>query len=291
MIRGVSFVHWCVAVMLPLLACIPGPAGADLFYRFAAVDASAGKRIPAASMQVVLDDDEPSLAMAGAVAVATVAREAREVRIAIDAGTGYWSRKIKVLQHGIKRGAVNEFAVEPRPPGFTKQYLLGGTRRFDQGEIDRGLALFEQAFYGDADRKSTPVLDDYEVILRYNYARGLQQACLRLHYETCADAREHLRQILADMGGAAAKLYTSNRVPRDLVEQALADLDTRDVKKRYEQALAFSRAGKYAQAKELFNNLLQEFSRDPASLADNDLTEARLQADINLMNTRLNQAR
>lgn len=273
-----------LAALVAELALAPQAIAGQLSYRFAVVDATAGNRLSPASIQVVMDGDETDLALSGTVAVAARTVPPKEINVSISAGDKFRARKISVLPQGLKTTGINQFSLEQRPTRFTKQYLLGGINRLESGEIDRGLALFEQAFHGDDERKVSPVLDDYEVILRFNYARGLQQACLKLFYETCLDARTRLQDILSEMDhNSAARIYSSNRVQRELIQKALADLRIQELQARYLLAMEHKSAGRYADAQAILNGLKQDLTKDQAAFSAND--HLRLTADLTYIST------
>lgn len=281
--------HFLLALALVVLA---DAATAQTSYRFAVADAGTGTRLTPSALRIMVNDDEPNVATFGQIAAVMFKPAVREVRLGVNAGQEYGTRQISIKGPGVKTRSVNEFAVERRPSSFTIQFLWGGVGRLDRGEIDKGLALFELAFHQDEQRKGNPPLDDYEAILRYNYGRSLQQACLRLSYDTCGDARRHLEAILKDMGSASgARLYASHKVQRPMVETALADLNVRDVQVGYRVALDKIEAGIYTEAQAALGELIQGFGANPKAYRASSLSLQRLQDDSAYVTMLANQSK
>jgi hypothetical protein len=286
--RGIR--SWCAAACTTVVT--GASVAAELTYGVSLIDASTSARIAASSNEIALDADGTPLDMVtrNRVAFVKIPADAAEIRIEVAVQPTYASRRITIARAVIRPGAVQEVNLEPKAAQFTKQYLLSGVSRLDNGMVDGGVALFEHAFRDDPDRKPNAVVDDYEAMLRYNYARSLQQACLLLNYGTCSDAKRLLEQIEQDMKGSALAVYTSNRVTPALVDAALADINTRTVRERYRLAKDDSDAGRLVQARQRFKSLLDDLPRNSQAFAASSISKDRLRADLDFVETRL-QAR
>jgi hypothetical protein len=282
--------NWCVAACATLLTAASGAA--ELTYGVSLVDARTSARIaPSVNDVALLADGTPlDVVTRNRVAFVKVPSDATDVRIEVDSQPTYANRRITIARIAIRAGAVQEINLEPKAAQFTKQYLLSGVSRLDNGMVDGGIALFEHAFRDDPDRKANAVVDDYEAMLRYNYARSLQQACLTLKYASCGEAKRMLEQIAQDMKGGALAVYTSNRVTPALVDAALADLNTRTVNERYRAAKEDSDAGRLDQARQGFKSMLDDLPRNPQAFTASSISKERLRSDLDFVESRL-QAR
>jgi hypothetical protein len=279
------------ALLLGLAFLLPA-GGAELAYRFTLVDAAAGQRLPPGMLAVSADGQELPLQVDGQHAVARAPKPPASLEVRIRAAAPYGPREFTILGQGVRQRRTLELWVERQPANFSKSYLLSGISRLDNSEIDKGLALFEYAFRNDPMRARSRVLDDYEAMLRYNYARGLQQACLVLWYDTCAEAATRMRAILDDMKERQnAEIYRRNRVPAEMVTRALADLQAREVSARYAAALDSIGAGRLDDAKVQLQELAADAERDRAIYQANGLTRERLAADLSFVSTRMAEKR
>jgi hypothetical protein len=282
--------NWCAAACATLLTV--GSVAAELTYGISLIDAKTSVRIPASLNELMLLADGTPLNMVtrNRAAFVKVPQDTAELRIEVDLQPTYANRRVTVAKAAIRAGAVQEINLEPKTAQFTKQYLLSGVSRLDNGMVDGGIALFEHAFRDDPDRKPGAVVDDYEAMLRYNYARSLQQACLLLNYATCGEAKRLLEQIAQDMRGGAFAVYTSNRVTPALVDAALADLNTRTVNERYRVAKEDSDAGRLDQARQGFKSMLDDLPRNSQAFTASSISKERLRSDLDFVESRL-QAR
>ena len=217
------------------------------------------------------------------------------IKVSIPEGTGklsirvtaanFWDRTLRLYATSLSASKTNIFFMEKKDAAFTKAYLAEGVRRLNNGEIDAALARFEYAYHGDQNRSDDSELDSYEAILRYNYGRALQQACLRANFDTCDSAAERFNAILdsINLSKETKKMYERNRVNADLVRRALIDLKARDAKILYDRFTIAFVAKDVAKATALLEDVSKSFDQDPKGYEAHGVTRARINADQALL--------
>lgn len=269
----------CVAISLHTLA-----QPKTFQYRVTLVDAETGKAISPETVQIEVDDEEQTVTREGRIAsISLAAPMARRVKILARPEGEYIPRTVVLTPDGITTGRVKAVAIERRPVRFNLPYLLSGAQRFERGEIDGGFALFEAAALSGSHRPQLEEVSDYDVLLRWNYARGLQQACLVLGHDTCNTAAERLAIVDSDFENEVnARRYRARRVTHDMVKRAQLDLSAKATKAQYEKGLRAFREKQHDTAIAAWEDLLNK----PELLSAVQLTKDKLESDISFAKTR-----
>lgn len=205
---------------------------------------------------------------------------ARVLALKADAGQAYRRRSIALYTKAVRPEHQNIFFVEKIRDRFDRDYLTDGLARLDNDpDSDAALAVFENAFR-DQTRQGAD-LDPYEAVLRYNYARALQQTCLRLSFDTCGVARKMLDEILQAMNASPQdrKIYQSVRVNVALIQKALNDLSSQDAKIQYESFTAAVAAKDFDTADRSIEGLEKSLTVNPLPLRSQGLTASRIAKD------------
>ena len=253
-------------------------------YRFTLVDAKTGASISPETVQVEVDGEEQILSRDARMASLTaVTPLAQKVKILARPGGEYIPRTVVVSPDGISSKRIKSVAIEKLPARFNLPYLLSGAQRLERGEIDSGLALFEAAAFSGPPRPKLEEVTDYDVLLRWNHARGLTQSCLVLSHATCGEALDRLSVVEADFtNDVNARRYRARSVTHDMVKKALFDLSAKDTKDQYENGLRAFRDKQHDTAIAIWEELLKK----PELLNAVKLTRERLESDISFARTR-----
>jgi hypothetical protein len=253
-------------------------------YRVNLVDAKTGKSISPDTVRMEVDEEEKTPSREGDIVSVSLAEPfSQKLQIAARPEGGYIPRTVVITTEGITIKKIKTVSVEKRPAQFNLPYLLSGAQRFERGDVDGGLALFEAAALSGSHRPQLEEVNDYEILLRWNYARGLQQACLVLGYDTCREAAERLSIVATDFTSEVnARRYIARRVNYAMVEKAIADLSAKETKENYKKGLRAFREKQYDAAIEAWEGLLVR----PELLGAVQLTNDKLENDISFAKTR-----
>lgn len=273
----------CVAISLHVFA-----QPKTFQYRVILVDAKTGNAISPETVRIEVDEEEQTLMREGQIAsISLSAPLAKKFKIVARPEGEYIPRTVVLTPDGIATGRVKAVAIERRPVRFNLPYLLSGAQRFERGEIDGGFALFEAAALSGSHRPQLEEVSDYDVLLRWNYARGLQQACLVLGHDTCNAAAERLAIVDSDFENAVnARRYRARRVTHDMVKRAQLDLSAKATKAQYEKGLRAFREKQHDTAIAVWEDLLNK----PEPLSAVQLTKDKLESDISFAKTRKAEA-
>ena len=257
-------------------------------YRVGLVDAKTGSSISPETVRIEVDEQEQTPSREGHVASVTLAAPlAQKLKILARPEGEYIPRTVVLTPEGITTGRVKAVAIERRPLRFNLPYLLSGAQRFERGEIDGGFALFEAAALSGSHRPQLEEVTDYDVLLRWNYARGLQQTCLVLGHDTCSEAAERLAIVDSDFANEVnARRYRARRVTHDMVKRAQLDLSAKDTKAQYEKGMRAFREKQHDTAIAAWEDLLSK----PELLSAVQLTKDKLESDISFAKTRKAEA-
>ncbi|MEJ2801591.1 hypothetical protein WAE61_06910 [Comamonadaceae bacterium PP-2] len=257
-------------------------------YRVTLVDAKSGSSISPETVRFEVDEEEHTPNRDGhIVSVSLVSPPLQTFKITARPEGGYVPRTVVLTPEGINSKRTKTVAIERRPTQFNLPYLQSGAQRFERGQIDEGFALFEAAAFSDRNRPQMDEVTDYDVLFRWNYARGLQQTCLELGYDTCGKAAERLAIVDADFANEVnARRYRARRVTHDMVKTALRDLAAKDFKARYAKGQSAFRDKQHDTAIEVWEELLKQ----PELLSAVQLTKYQVESDISFAKTRKAEA-
>lgn len=257
-------------------------------YRVSLVDAKTGNSISPDTVRIEVDDEEKTPSREGNIASVSLSEPfSQRLKIAARPEGGYIPRVVVITTEGITTKRIKPVSVEKRPAQFNLPYLFNGAQRLERGEIDGGLALFEAAALSGNHRPQMEEVNDYEILLRWNYARGLQQACLVLGHETCREAAERLAVVDTDFANEVnARRYVKRKVNHAMVKKALIDLSAKETKANYEKGLRAFREKQHDAAIEAWEELLGK----PELLGAVLLTKDKLESDISFAKTRKAEA-
>lgn len=186
-------------------------------------------------------------------------------------------RTVTLRAAGLPKNHRQIFTLERKRNNFTYEYLKLGLARLEQDkQPDAALAIFENAFR-DPTRPST-VSNFYEANLRYNYARALQHVCLKLEFDTCDEAREEFDAILESFNKSQTerRIYESEKITQALVEKALLDLRSKDVRVKYIKFTTEIASKEYEKANKTIQAIEQA---DPLALKAEVITPSRIASD------------
>lgn len=257
-------------------------------YRVNLVDAKTGNSISPDTVRIEVDDEEKKPSREGNIASVSLSEPfAQKLKIAARPEGGYIPRTVVITTEGITTMRIKTVSVEKRPAQFNLPYLFNGAQRLERGEIDGGLALFEAAALSGNHRPQMEEVNDYEILLRWNYARSLQQACLVLGHDTCREAAERLAVVDTDFANEVnARRYVKRKVNHAMVKKALIDLSAKETKANYEKGLRAFREKQHDAAIEAWEELLGK----PELLGAVQLTKDKLESDISFAKTRKAEA-
>lgn len=230
--------------------------------------------------EAIADGSDALVTLGASDVKISVPEGAKRLSLKLGAGPGFRERTVALHAAALRPTRRQIFVVERMRPTFNRDYLLQGLARLDrERDPDAALALFDNAFRDST--RTDAELDSYEAILRYNYARALQQTCLRLEFDTCDDARQMLSAILETMNSSSQdrRVYESVRVTSALVQRALTDLASRDAKLHYGNFTAALASSDYEQARTSIETIEQAFVEDPKPLKAQGLTAAKIAKD------------
>jgi hypothetical protein len=211
----------------------------------------------------------------------------RRLRLTLGGGQEFRERQVALYAAALPTTRTTSFVVERKRASFTREYLSQGLARLDrERDPDAALALFDYAYRDSAGTDTE--LDAYQATLRYNYARALQQTCLRLEFDTCDEAKQTLDGILESMVASSGdrRIYESVRVTAVLVRKALDDLASRAAKLQYDTFTAAIAAGNYEQAQVAIDAIEKSLTTDPMALKSQRLTPSRIAKDRAFVNSR-----
>jgi hypothetical protein len=283
--KKISILGACCCMAFSLNAA----AQAKVFqYRVSLIDSKTGNPISPETMNIKVDDEEKTPSRDGYVGSISLEEPfARTIKITARPEGGYMPRTVVLTTEGITIKRVKTVAVEKRPAQFNMPFLQSGAQRLERGDIDGGLALFEAVVLAGRHRSHLEEVDDYEILFRWNYARGLQQNCLVLGHDTCREAAERLAIVDADFASRVnANRYAARRVTHEMVRKAISDLSAKETKEKYGKGLRAFREKHHDAAIEAWEELLGK----PELLGAVQLTKDKLESDISFAKTRKAEA-
>lgn len=204
-------------------------------------------------------------------------RSGKFLRLEIQLGNQYAERKLVVKGPSAASGAPIVVYAAKKLPQYTFQFLDKGLEYHTRGEFDRALAHFEVAYFSS--EPSARGLTQFDVKLKYNYARSIANTCLRAGYDTCADARR-LYSELSDDAGKYPDLFRRERIGTAELDRTIRDIDAIGVGRQYAEFKELFSAGEYSVAAQEGEKLLVQFDRQPSAFADVRLTKDRLKEDV-----------
>ena len=245
-----------------------------------AVTEKDGAPVTAASIKVLVEGSGVPIVTKDGVHTFAAKRNFSQLQVSLSAGAGFLSRELAVSPWGWVRPTQKTFVMARRQPHYTTQFLLGALALLDAVRIDAALAHLDLA-YDDPARRDSRGLDYYEAILRYNYARALQQACLDNLYETCVDARNRLDAVLQEIeaGPSGSAIYGKQGVTRELVRRAIAGLESRRAKQSYQAMILSVHEANYSGALAKLDSIEEEIAKSPAAYSSNGINVRRLKLD------------
>ena len=245
-----------------------------------AVTEKDGAPVAAASIKVLVEGIGVPIATKDGVNTFAAKRNFSELQVSLSAGAGFLNRELAVAPLGWVRPTPKTFVMARRQPPYTRQFLLGALALLDAVRIDAALAHLELA-YDDPARRDSRGLDYYEAMLRYNYARALQQACLSNLYETCVEARNKLEAVLNEIetSPSGSAIYSKQGVTREMVRRAIADLESRRAKLSYQAMLSSVRDANYGGALAQLDSIEGEIAKSPAAYSANRVNLNLLKRD------------
>lgn len=199
------------------------------------------------------------------------------IEIRIQPGGQYIGRTATLRLLGRESRRSLRFFTVKQAPQYTYPYLDAGLKFHEAGEFDRALAYYEAAY-----RASLPLpkkLTQFDVKLKFNYARSLVNACLRMGYETCENAKKLYRELKAD-SQEFPKLFQGEGIAIAELDATLKDLGTSEVIQKYGAFTEAFNAKDYLTAAKQGQELIAGYEDQSTAFANARITQDRLKADV-----------
>jgi tetratricopeptide (TPR) repeat protein len=165
------------------------------------------------------------------------------------------------------------FSLAKEKEEFTYRYLDEGRKYFSR-DFDGALAHFEIAY----DRMKGDESKEYQVRLKYYYAKALHNTCLSLEYDTGAEGIK-LYDELMDHYGSERSIYRKLGLTGDLLMKDRRDLEDKERISKYRGIPVLFKLMRYAEAAGLAEEALEAFKQDPKGFSRIGLTQDRLLTD------------
>lgn len=187
----------------------------------------------------------------------------------------YASRRIEL--HATAAQKKNyQFHLGKKLPTYTFGYLERCRNLLAQGDFDRALAALEVAYVASGLGRSKT---QFDVKLKFNFARGLANACQILGYNTCELARNLYAELKDEISGNQ-RLFLAEGITVQSLEQTLRELDVTKVSRQYAVFKNVFGQGDYEQAALLAEGMLSQFDSNVAVFSAAQLTKDRLREDV-----------
>jgi len=167
------------------------------------------------------------------------------------------------------------------------KYVTSGVALFEAQRFDAALAYYQVA-YSEPHRKTT--IDEYEAILRYNYARALHQTCIELSYDTCSVAQERLVEIRDAFNKKPdeRKVYEEYaRISKDRVMGDLEILEKHAAINQYKKGVCAARVGQSEAAIAQLERVVKAQAANPKVFSAVGVTRKRLEEDLGSLGRRI----
>jgi hypothetical protein len=204
-------------------------------------------------------------------------RSGNPIRLEIQVGSQYAERKVVVKGSAQPGGTPFVVYAARKLPQYTFQFLDKGLEYHTRGEFDRALAHYEVAYFSS--EPSAHGLTQFDVKLKYNYARSIANACLRAGYDTCDDAKSLYVELKED-ATKYRDLFRRERIDTAELERTIRSIDAMNAGRQYAAFKELFNAREYAVAAQEGEKLLVQFDQQPSAFADVRLTKDRLKEDV-----------
>lgn len=204
-------------------------------------------------------------------------RSGNIIQLEFQFGNQYAERKVAIRDLAVSSEKPFIVYAVKKLPQYTFQFLDNGLAYHARGEIDRALAHYEAAYFSSD--TSAHGMTQFDVKLKYNYARSIANACLRAGYVTCADARG-LYVGLKEDATKYPNLFRRERIDTAELERTVRDIDAMDTRQQYAAFKELFNARDYIAAAQEGEKLLAQYDQQPSAYADVRLTKDRLKEDV-----------
>lgn len=225
------------------------------------------------STQRVLDPKQAGLYEAQKVP----SRSGKPIRLEIQVGNQYAERKVVVKGSASPSGTPLVVYAARKLSLYTYPFLDKGLEYHTRGEFDRALAHYEVAYFSS--EPSAHGLTQFDIKLKYNYARSIANACLRAGYDTCDDAKNLYVELKED-ATKYSDLFRRERIDTAELERTIRSIDAMNAGRQYAAFKELFNAREFAAAAQEGENLLVKFDQQPSAFADVRLTKDRLKEDV-----------
>jgi tetratricopeptide (TPR) repeat protein len=157
---------------------------------------------------------------------------------------------------------------------YTYQYLNDGKTYLEREELDRALAHYEAAYLN---WNKTERMTQYEIKLKYNYARALATTCLNVGYTTCTEAKSLLNKLKDDLNNYA-EIFKREKINQEVLDRAIKDIEAHELVETYSsmKSVIYSDPEK---AKQLIDTMIIGHRENPEIYKSIKLNNDRLQRD------------
>jgi hypothetical protein len=207
-----------------------------------------------------------------------------ETRLTIIPPEPYIQREVPVTAKWIKSGTAIPWVLYVGKPSpiYNYQYLGMGIEYLDRGEFDRALAYYEIPYMAESGGEH---VTEYSVKLEYNYARALANTCMKLGYDTCADARK-LYVKLQEYAVTYSKIFGRVIKNSQELQKTLRDIELHELNNDYALFKDALYEGEPPVAVDLVENLLERYETNPDIFKSAGLDKALLERDLAFARTR-----
>jgi len=156
---------------------------------------------------------------------------------------------------------------------FTYRYLDEGVKYFSR-QFDNALAHYEIAY----DRMKGDEAKEYQIKLKYYYAKALHNTCTSLDYATCSEGIRILGELM-ECYEAERRTFRKLGLSKGLLIKDQDDMEDKERIHRYRAIPVLFQAMKYIEAAALAEEALEASKQDPQGFARIGLPGDRLLTD------------
>lgn len=201
----------------------------------------------------------------------------KPVRFEVSGGASHGDRVVALQNRAVpKKILLKVYAARKLTGGYNHSYLSQGLEYLTRGEHDRALAHYEIAFFASS---VVELSKQYDVKMKYNYARALASTCLRIGYATCDQAITQLDELKAGASLYPA-VFAREGITVALLDATLRDIHAGQVIAHYAEFRGLFGSGEYMTAAATAEELLGKFETAPSAFSAARLTKDRIKEDI-----------
>ncbi len=188
----------------------------------------------------------------------------------------YATRKIELHGSVAQRKKNYQFYLGKKLQTYTFGYLERYRAALAQGDIDRSIAALEVAYVESGLGKCKT---QFDVKLKFNFARSLANACQILGYNSCEVARSLYVELKEEIS-EIPRIFRAEGISKESLEQTIRDMDATKVNRQYTVFRNRFEQGDYENAAGLGEGMLEQFDGNVVAFSAARLTKDRLREDV-----------